>query len=165
MRSVSQLSSPQEIPFWKRIKLTCTDLWADGQCQSNPAHLLPSTKLILLRLYYLLKYPPTASGPALASAAKKSDQTPPPLGQGIGYADAERNSEAEKARPNVAGAFVLCPMVQGMSGISEVRIMLICTVSANSRPYGITEFIGRGIKYFAGALPLAQAVRGMSMFS
>lgn len=48
-------------------------------------------------------------------------------------------------RPQVAGAFVLCPMVE---------------VSPESRPSAFVEYIAKGIKYFAGALPLAKAVRG-----
>ena len=33
-------------------------------------------------------------------------------------------------------------------------------MSADSRPWQITELIGRGIQYFAGALPLAKSLRG-----
>ncbi|KAI9638156.1 lysophospholipase [Dioszegia hungarica] len=96
-------------------------------------------------LYYLLKYPPSSSATLLAEDAGRADETPPPLGQGQGYADAERRKADEKARVQVAGAFVLCPMVQ---------------VSSSSRPYKVTEYIGRGLKYVAGSLPLASAVRG-----
>jgi hypothetical protein len=34
------------------------------------------------------------------------------------------------------------------------------TASKQSRPSIVTEYIGRGIKFFAGSLPFAKAVRG-----
>jgi hypothetical protein len=34
------------------------------------------------------------------------------------------------------------------------------TASKQSRPSVVTEYIGRGIKFFAGSLPFAKAVRG-----
>lgn len=73
------------------------------------------------RLYYVLRYPPSASCKAIAD---RHDGSP---------------------RPHVSGAFVLCPMVD---------------VSPESRPSAIVEYIAKGIKYFAGSLPLANAVRG-----
>jgi hypothetical protein len=73
-----------------------------------------SDSLIVSSLYYLLKYPPSSSAVHLAEDATQPDSTPPPLGEGQGYADAERRTAVEKARIQVAGAFVLCPMVQGM---------------------------------------------------
>lgn len=73
------------------------------------------------RLYYVLKYPPSSSDTAIADTREGAP------------------------RPNIAGAFVLCPMVD---------------VSPESRPSALIEYIAKGIKYFAGSLPLAKAVRG-----
>ncbi|EKD01598.1 lysophospholipase [Trichosporon asahii var. asahii CBS 8904] len=72
-------------------------------------------------LYYVLKYPPSSSESAIADTHEGAP------------------------RPNIAGAFVLCPMVD---------------VSPESRPSALIEYIAKGIKYFAGSLPLAKAVRG-----
>ncbi|WVQ78304.1 hypothetical protein IAT38_000389 [Cryptococcus sp. DSM 104549] len=96
-------------------------------------------------LYYLLKYPPTPNPTDVASSASDADAPPPPEGQGKGYDDAERPRGEEKVRIDVAGAFVLCPMVE---------------VSKASRPNIVLEYIGRAIVYVAGTLPLAKAVRG-----
>ena len=43
------------------------------------------------------------------------DTRPPAEGEGEGYANAERPREDEKERVQVAGAFVMCPMVARMS--------------------------------------------------
>jgi hypothetical protein len=37
---------------------------------------------------------------------------------------------------------------------------LLTIASKQSRPSVVTEYIGRGIKFFAGSLPFAKAVRG-----
>ncbi|WVQ98766.1 hypothetical protein IAU59_005897 [Kwoniella sp. CBS 9459] len=96
-------------------------------------------------LYYLLKYPPTKDAADVASQASKPDSPLLPPGQGKGYESIERNRKDEKVRIHVAGAFVLCPMVE---------------VSKNSRPSIVVEYIGRALSYIAGSLPLAKAVRG-----
>lgn len=62
-------------------------------------------------LYYLLKYPPTASTIDVAAEATEPDTSLPSKGQG--YEDNERSREDEKDRVQVAGAFVMCPMVEG----------------------------------------------------
>nr|XP_031862767.1 uncharacterized protein CI109_001779 [Kwoniella shandongensis]KAA5529839.1 hypothetical protein CI109_001779 [Kwoniella shandongensis] len=96
-------------------------------------------------LYYILKYPPTSSPEVVVSQAADPDATPPEEGAGKGYGDAERSRKGEKTRIHVAGAFVLCPMVEA---------------SKSSRPNIVLEYIGRAIVYVAGSLPLAKAVRG-----
>ncbi|WVQ89028.1 hypothetical protein IAS59_002775 [Cryptococcus gattii] len=96
-------------------------------------------------LYYLLKYPPTAQSEKVASQASKPDIAPPGEGFGQGYDRLERSRGDEKVRIHVAGAFVLCPMIE---------------VSKESRPNILLEYIGRGVNSFAGSLPLAKAVRG-----
>ncbi|WRT67175.1 uncharacterized protein IL334_004141 [Kwoniella shivajii] len=96
-------------------------------------------------LYYLLKYPPTSSSSHVASQVSASDNSLPPEGSGKGYHNLERPSEEEKARIHVAGAYVLCPMVE---------------VSKESRPSKLIENIGRVIKSVAGPLPFAKGVRG-----
>lgn len=62
-------------------------------------------------LYYLLKYPPTSSTIEVAASAAIPDTEPP--ADGKGYMDSERRRDEEKSRVQVAGAFVLCPMVEG----------------------------------------------------
>nr|ODN88525.1 lysophospholipase [Cryptococcus depauperatus CBS 7855] len=96
-------------------------------------------------LYYLLKFPPTSNAETVAAQAPRKDVSPPKQGSGKGYDQGERQCSNEKVRIQVAGAFVLCPMVE---------------VSKDSRPSLILEQIGRAIVYFAGTLPLANAVRG-----
>jgi hypothetical protein len=64
-------------------------------------------------LYYILKYPPTASTITIASEGPQTDAKPPHHGQG--YLDRERSREDEKDRVQIAGAFVMCPMVEGES--------------------------------------------------
>ncbi|RSH94104.1 hypothetical protein EHS25_006758 [Saitozyma podzolica] len=96
-------------------------------------------------LYYLLKYPPSSSPVDLAEEATERDALLPKPGQGEGYDHLERPKSEEKDRIQVAGAFVLCPMVE---------------VSKNSRPHILVEYVARAIVYFAGMLPLAKAVRG-----
>ncbi|OXG93101.1 lysophospholipase [Cryptococcus neoformans A2-102-5] len=96
-------------------------------------------------LYYLLKYPPTVQPEKVASQGQKPDIPPPEEGSGQGYDQLERSREEEKVRVHVAGAFVLCPMIE---------------VSKESRPNILLEYLGRGVNSFAGSLPLAKAVRG-----
>jgi hypothetical protein len=62
-------------------------------------------------LYYLLKYPPTASTIDVAAEATEPDASLPAKGQG--YEANERSRADEKDRVQVAGAFVMCPMVEG----------------------------------------------------
>ncbi|RXK39497.1 lysophospholipase [Tremella mesenterica] len=93
-------------------------------------------------LYYLLKYPPTPSATAVAAAANEHDVPPP---DGKGYRKLEKHKGDEKHRIQIAGAFVLCPMVE---------------VSKNSRPSILVEGFARVLKFFAPTLPLAKAVRG-----
>ena len=64
-------------------------------------------------LYYLLKYPPTASSIDVATEAPLPDAALPDKGQG--YKDSERSRKDEKDRVQIAGAFVMCPMVEGES--------------------------------------------------
>jgi acylglycerol lipase len=64
-------------------------------------------------LYYILKYPPTASTIKIAGEAPQADAKPPTHGQG--YLERERSREDEKDRVQIAGAFVMCPMVEGES--------------------------------------------------
>ncbi|CAD6582923.1 MAG: alpha-tubulin [Tremellales sp. Tagirdzhanova-0007] len=96
-------------------------------------------------LYYLLKYPPSTSSIRLADSASEFDTSLPTGGLGKGYDGGERRRGEEKKRIQVAGAFVLCPMVG---------------VAKNSRPHWITEYIGRAIVSLAGVLPIATSVRG-----
>ena len=72
------------------------------------------------RLYYLLKYPPSTSSIRLADSASEFDTSLPTGGLGKGYDGGERRRGEEKKRIQVAGAFVLCPMVGGES--KEIRI-------------------------------------------
>lgn len=67
------------------------------------------------RLYYLLKYPPSTSSITLADSASDMDLSLPKDGLGKGYNRGERRREEEKKRIQIAGAFVLCPMVGGKS--------------------------------------------------
>lgn len=62
-------------------------------------------------LYYLLKYPPTTSTIEVAASAALPDGAPP--SDGKGYLGRERARGEEKSRVQIAGAFVLCPMVEG----------------------------------------------------
>lgn len=62
-------------------------------------------------LYYILKYPPTDSTIEVAVEAALPDTRPPE--EGKGYLHRERSRNEEKSRVQVAGAFVLCPMVEG----------------------------------------------------
>ena len=62
-------------------------------------------------LYYILKYPPTASTIKIAEEAPQADANPPTHGQG--YLERERSRDDEKDRVQIAGAFVMCPMVEG----------------------------------------------------
>lgn len=64
-------------------------------------------------LYYILKYPPTASTIKIAAEGSHADAEPPSHGQG--YLEGERSREDEKDRVQIAGAFVMCPMVEGES--------------------------------------------------
>jgi hypothetical protein len=72
-------------------------------------------------LYYLLKYPPTDATIEVAASADMPDQEPP--SDGKGYLDRERRRDDEKSRVQVAGAFVLCPMVEGMSTKGDSLLM------------------------------------------
>ncbi|WVW83037.1 hypothetical protein I302_105054 [Kwoniella bestiolae CBS 10118] len=69
----------------------------------------------------------------------------PEEGEGEGYNNLERERKDEKVRIHVAGAYVLCPMVE---------------VSKESVPPKIVQHIGRAISCVAGALPFVQGVRG-----
>jgi hypothetical protein len=62
---------------------------------------------------------------------------------------------------HVAGAFVLCPMVEGAPLSTSLGDHADGAASKNSRPSKFVEYIARAIVYFAGTLPLAKAVRGM----
>lgn len=55
------------------------------------------------------------------------------------------STAAAPPRVQVAGVFALCPMVEA---------------SPQSRPSAIVEYFAKGIKFFAGSLPLAKSVRG-----
>jgi acylglycerol lipase len=70
-------------------------------------------------LYYILKYPPTASTIKIAAEGSEPDVKPP--GHGQGYLSRERSREDEKNRVQVAGAFVMCPMVEGGSIAWDIR--------------------------------------------
>nr|XP_019013572.1 lysophospholipase [Kwoniella pini CBS 10737]OCF52353.1 lysophospholipase [Kwoniella pini CBS 10737] len=96
-------------------------------------------------LYYLLKYPPTLSATEVASQATQPDSTLPEEDQGKGYDNLERSKKEEKVRIDIAGAFVICPMVE---------------VSKESRPSKFLEYIGRAISFIAGPLPFVKGVRG-----
>ncbi|BEJ04485.1 hypothetical protein CcaverHIS641_0203020 [Cutaneotrichosporon cavernicola] len=60
-------------------------------------------------------------------------------------AEASTSDHPEPPRPQIAGVFALCPMVEA---------------SPESRPSAIIEYLAKSIKFFAGSLPLAPAVRG-----
>ncbi|WWC61076.1 uncharacterized protein I303_103654 [Kwoniella dejecticola CBS 10117] len=62
-----------------------------------------------------------------------------------GWTVLERLRKDEKVRIDIAGAFVICPMVE---------------VSKESRPSKFLEYIGRAISFIAGPLPFVQGVRG-----
>jgi acylglycerol lipase len=106
-------------------------------------------------LYYLLKYPPTTLEVDVATEATQPDAPLP--AHGDGYKDGERARQDEKDRVQIAGAFVMCPMVEGRSNTFQ---SLLTLASAQSRPSALTEYIGRGLKFIAGSLPIASAVRG-----
>jgi hypothetical protein len=133
-------------------------------CSSScPGRVLNHDADAVLRLYYLLKYPPSSSPVDLAEEATERDALLPKPGQGQGYDDLERPKADEKDRIQVAGAFVLCPMVEGRSSASGQMSLPRSgadVVSKNSRPHILVEYIARAIVYFAGMLPLAKAVRG-----
>lgn len=116
-------------------------------------------------LYYILKYPPSSSPAVIASEADESDVPPPPKGAGKGYDDAERERAQEKYRPQVAGAFVLCPALEGGSlRLEAIEVALIILVASSSRPWAITELIGRGLRRMAGTFPVAKSLRGECCF-
>ncbi|WWC89994.1 uncharacterized protein L201_004924 [Kwoniella dendrophila CBS 6074] len=69
----------------------------------------------------------------------------PEEGEGKGYDSLERSRQDEKVRIHVAGAFVICPMVE---------------ISRESRPSKLLEYIGRAISFVAGPLPFVKGVRG-----
>lgn len=73
-------------------------------------------------LYYLLKYPPTSSTIEVAASAAMPDDKPP--SDGKGYLGRERRQDDEKSRVQIAGAFVLCPMVEGMPGGNAMNSQL-----------------------------------------
>jgi hypothetical protein len=81
-------------------------------------------------LYYILKYPPTASTIKIAAEGSEPDIKPP--GHGQGYLSRERSREDEKNRVQVAGAFVMCPMVEGGSmtwDIADHSVQAVTSVS------------------------------------
>lgn len=87
------------------------DQWGAGQCEQT-SRIRTRPEIHSRRsLYYLLKYPPNSSPAVVAAEATEPDVTPPPEGDGKGYANAERPRSLEKERIQIAGAFVLCPMV------------------------------------------------------
>lgn len=78
--------------------------------------------------------------------------------------EGESKSQQEY-RPKIAGAFVMCPLVNGESDRHvEARIVsdpaTRYIVAPASRPNFFVEGIARVIVKFAGSLPLAEAVRG-----
>ncbi|KAK8869772.1 hypothetical protein IAR55_000340 [Kwoniella newhampshirensis] len=73
-------------------------------------------------LYYLLKYPPTSSPEVVVSQAAVADVEPPQEGWGKGYGQVERPRKDEKTRIQVAGAFVLCPMVEALCYHAWLRV-------------------------------------------
>lgn len=112
-------------------------------------------------LYSILKYPPSSSPAVIASEAEERDVPPPPKGTGKGYDDAERERSQEKYRPQVAGAFVLCPALEGGPTWLETWLQsLTVPVASSSRPWAITELIGRGLRRIAGTFPVAKSLRG-----
>lgn len=120
-------------------------------------------QLIVSSLYYILKYPPSSSPAVIASKAYESDVPLPPKGTGKGYDNAERERSQEKDRPQVAGAFILCPALEGASTCLEAALQpLTVTVASSSRPWAITELIGRGLRRVAGTFPVAKSLRGGS---
>lgn len=117
---------------------------AAGRCQSK-VFLSGASMGGWTVLYYLLKYPPSVSAADVVEESQTKEPRPPLPGNGKGYQRLERPKEEERSRVQVAGAFVLCPMVE---------------VSRNSRPSIFVEYIARAIKLLAPTLPLAKAVRG-----
>lgn len=72
----------------------------------------------------------------------------PPTTSVEAVAEASHIETATKSpRVQIAGVFALCPMVEA---------------SPESRPSAIIEYFAKGIKFFAGSLPLAKSVRGES---
>lgn len=84
-----------------------------GQCRSGDRWKGINLTNAVKSLYYLLKYPPTVQPEKVASQGQKPDIPPPEEGSGQGYDQLERSREEEKVRIHVAGAFVLCPMIEG----------------------------------------------------
>ncbi|WOO84476.1 Caffeoylshikimate esterase [Vanrija pseudolonga] len=81
-------------------------------------------------LDYIYKYPPSSDSAKIVSAGD----------------DANGGPEGNKPpRPHVAGAFVLCPMVEA---------------SKESTPPKIVQLIGQTVRAIAGALPVVKGVRG-----
>lgn len=86
-------------------------------------------------LYYIITYPPTSSTDKIleSSSNARTDSTSESAGEGAGGSsmtdivdveEAERElkkddnpSEEREYRPKIAGAFVLCPLVGGKSGL------------------------------------------------
>lgn len=69
----------------------------------------------------------------------------PPSESAEVVAEASSSDQPAPPRPKVAGVFALCPMVEA---------------SPESRPSAVVEYLAKSIKFFAGSLPLAKAVRG-----
>lgn len=103
-------------------------------------------------MYYALKFPPLDSAKEVVAENKDvhengngADLAPPP-------------------RVQVAGAFIMCPMVEGECDSRECHGTPLCPVlilaSKESRPSVVVELFAKSIKFFAGSLPLAKAVRG-----
>ncbi|GHJ87725.1 hypothetical protein NliqN6_4127 [Naganishia liquefaciens] len=83
-------------------------------------------------LYYLITYPSTSDVEKIVTSP--SDE-----------AQEGKAKTAQEYRPKIAGAFVMCPLVN---------------VAPASRPNFLVEGIARVIVKFAGSLPMAEAVRG-----
>lgn len=108
-------------------------------------------------LYYIITYPATSDVERIISSGN---------GSGVGDQPAEPKKEY---RPKIAGAMVLCPLVEGMrdclqftSGSNALRSrhMSYIAVAADSRPHALVELAAKGLVKVAASLPMAEAVRG-----
>ena len=109
-------------------------------------------------LYYIITYPATSDVEKIMSSGS---------GSGVDEQPAEPKKEY---RPKIAGAMVLCPLVEGafLTGWMTKKVYIGLTnmlladtvVAADSRPNALVELAAKALVKVAASLPMAEAVRG-----